>query len=364
MSAKKKHDDVVKPQIIDLDAEAVTEINETPETAPPEPEPPSEPAPVHSKSRVNNKSTLAIPLAALVAGALGGGWLYRDVLTTYLPSDHITALEQNVTTLQGDTTTALKSLTDKSQAEFAKIQATVETTKALQSAFEYRLAALETQSTTLAADLDQLKKRPIAPSGGAVDPTALDALKQKIATLESNIETLKKQATTPNPVLGTFSTLRATIDKGTPFSDQLAALTTAIPGLTIPNALSQAAVTGAPAPATLAEDLRRLSATLPAPTGDDASETTETGYWASFKKSLGNIISIKSAGPANWRSLTAQAADLVDQNKLAEAIDLLSKTGDPPEPVAAWLQKATARISVDAALASLAPTVMQHATAP
>ncbi len=361
MSAKKKSDDVVKPQVIDLDADAVTEINETPEAPPP----PFEPAPPQPAPRTNSRTTLAIPLAALLVGALGGGWLYRDVLASYLPSDHMTALEKSVTSLQGDTASALKAAADKSQTDIAAFKSALDNATSQQATLENRIAGLESQSAKLADDIEQLKKRPLTTTTGAnIDPAILTNLQEKIAALEGNIADLKKQGNTPNPVLAAFSTLRSTIDKGAAFNDQLAALTTAIPGLQIPDALTQSASTGTPTVMALAQELHQLASTLPTPASDDAAETTETGYWASFKKSLNNVISIKSEGPADWRTLASQASDLVDQGKLAEAIDLLSKAGEPPVPVANWLQKAATRISVDAALAALAPAVMQHATAP
>ena len=74
-------DPAVKPQIIDLDAEDVIVDDGDAPAAPVPPVPPSK-----------SKSTGKWLALALLASAVAGGWIYKDILSSYLPSNEMVAV--------------------------------------------------------------------------------------------------------------------------------------------------------------------------------------------------------------------------------------------------------------------------------
>ena len=93
------------PRVIDLEAEEIrTEADARSSAAAEEDRreapreewlPPPSPAP---KRKTGGAAGWII--AGLVVGALGGGWLYRDVLASYLPSSEMTALAEKLGALE------------------------------------------------------------------------------------------------------------------------------------------------------------------------------------------------------------------------------------------------------------------------
>src|SRR6185295_11373333 len=80
----------LKPQVIDLEAEDVT-LEETgaPETPPP--------PPLSPKKSAFPTTWLAV---AVLVGAVAGGWLYKDVLSSYLPSNELLTTQGRIDALE------------------------------------------------------------------------------------------------------------------------------------------------------------------------------------------------------------------------------------------------------------------------
>ena len=91
-----QHDDTgAKPQVIDLEAEEIRSDSDAPASAAAQ-EIREDAAHAFSPPPPRKKSRGAATwiIAALILGGLGGGWLYRGVLSSYLPSNEMTALEE------------------------------------------------------------------------------------------------------------------------------------------------------------------------------------------------------------------------------------------------------------------------------
>ena len=157
----------LKPQVIDLEAEDVTmEETGAPETPPPPPVPP--------KKSAFPTTWLAI---ALLVGAVAGGWLYKDVLSSYLPSNELITAQGRIDALEAQGKTLgeqLASVAATSDQLKTEIQGATEKSSAAQTAtaaLETRLAGLEAATQAAKAELEKLKsavakRRNIRHTGG------------------------------------------------------------------------------------------------------------------------------------------------------------------------------------------------------
>jgi len=96
------HDDPespLKPQVIDLEAEDVVMEETRASETPPPPSPP--------RKSGFPAAWLAI---AVVGGAIAGGWLYRDVLSSYLPSNELVTAQTRIDVLEAQSKTLAEQL--------------------------------------------------------------------------------------------------------------------------------------------------------------------------------------------------------------------------------------------------------------
>ncbi len=85
----------LKPQVIDLDAEdVIVDEADKPATPPPPPAP--------ARKSIPPVAWLAV---ALLGGAVAGGWIYKDVLSSYLPSNELVTAQARIDTLEAQTKT-------------------------------------------------------------------------------------------------------------------------------------------------------------------------------------------------------------------------------------------------------------------
>ncbi len=211
MTADAKDDDAaVKPQVIDLEAEDVTPAAQQPEeeTAqqPEEVKESAAPPPPPPRQR-KSAGTWRWVVAALLAGAIAGGWLYRDVLSSYLPTDEMTATKARIDTLEagaktaGNQLAAISAVADQAgQTAVAAGSSAKETATGLAavktglSSFEAKLAGVEKTAQSLKTDLDSLRTAVAAGSANGTSsagPAALAAIGQRLDALEKDMASLK-----------------------------------------------------------------------------------------------------------------------------------------------------------------------------
>jgi hypothetical protein len=92
------HDDPespLKPQVIDLEAEDVV-MEDTGAAEPPQPPPPP--------PKKSGFPTAWLAIAAL-GGAIAGGWLYKDVLSSYLPDNELVTAQTRIDVLEAQSKT-------------------------------------------------------------------------------------------------------------------------------------------------------------------------------------------------------------------------------------------------------------------
>lgn len=375
----------IKPQVIDLDAEEVTS-EPPPETAAKSAEPPRAAPPPPRRAGGSVKWIVA----ALVIGMAGGAWLYRDLLSSYLPSaetsllrDRIGALEaQNKTvneqlqslsggidTLRRDSD-GLRQQTEAYSQAIAAAAAGAAAAKKDVSTLTARLAAAEQALTAAKSDLDALRSAVAAAGsgGGTVDMAALAALAQRIEVVERDIASLKSgavaggEATAAAGLSQALADIKAKIAAGASYRDEfdrIARMVPAAPGLDV---LGTHAAAGLPNAQDLAAELRQAIPTLPKPAVETGSGSES--YWDSLWNGLTSIVTIRTIGEADWPALAetaASAAAAGDLNQAIAAID--AAEGSPPVALSQWRERAAQRIRLEAALDQAAEAVLRQIAA-
>lgn len=371
-------DPPVKPQVIDLDAEDVTPAA-SPEDDRRETQAPPPPPPPPPKAQRRRSMTPWI-IAALLAGALGGGWLYRSTLSAYLPSNEMTELANRMAALETNEAAARQQIADigsvagtaKSGAE--QLSATVTKTAELVTALDQRVAGIEDRIKQAEANLAAVQKdfgalrSSIASgasqggSGGSADPAALAALAQRLDAVEKDIASLKTErssggdAETISALRQTLSDIQAKIAAGAPYAAELERIVRMVPSLGGNDVLRAYAEAGLPDAKGLAEELKQAIPSLPAPQAN--TPAADGSYWDSILNSLGSVVTICDAGETDWRGLATQAADLAQSGDLPGAIALIDQAqGALPPALNQWRDRAAGRLKLDAAVAELVKSV-------
>lgn len=387
MSNETSRDDdaVVKPQVIDLEAEEVKvegEDSSQVHDAPPRTElPPHKQAP----PRKQRGSMIWVAVAAII-GLAAGGWLYRDVLSTYLPTDEMTALRSRIEVLEANGRTLGEQLQAVSQSSDAAAQATagveqtirevssgVADTRARIEAFEGRVAAAEQAVQAANSDLDALRAAVSSGAGagqgaGPVDSAALAAIGQRIEALEKDVASLKSRGSAGEASGATaalsqsLADLKAKIAAGAAFQgeyDRIARMVPAAAGLEV---LSVHAATGLPAASGLAAELRAAIPDLPQP--DPPAPPAESSYWDSIWSALSGIITIRDIGETDWPRLAETAAAAAESGDLAQSIALIDTAeGSAPAALLQWRDRAAARIRLEGALDTVSQAVLRQIAA-
>lgn len=353
--------------IIDLDPDQVT--MERDEISSPSTPPKS----------TRRKSRWIWPLAALLLAGVGGGWLYRDVVSDYYPSNRMTgvidrsvALEKSNGALQ-EQVLALERLTTQLNGDLNALETkstTVSTaTTTLRDglvATDARVAGLESGLLETRQQVSDLAKiapvAPVAPVGSSVDGAAVAALMTRLAALEKDVESLKAQKG-QIPDVTTLSQsladLKAKIAAGTGFVAELQRIQRMVPAAAGLEILAPHAEAGLPDAKGLASELLALGASLPKPPAVETASSDDS-YVSQAWKAISGLITIRNIGEADWPNAASTAASLADSGDLAGAIaSLASLEGDKPIGVQQWLDRASARISLEGALQSVEDGVLR-----
>lgn len=362
-----KPDDAVKPQVIDLEAEDVSPVENEPkaeaETSP-EPPPP----------RLRPQHLYRWLAIAVLAGALGGGFLYRGVLSSYLPSDAVQAMDARIGSLEanGKTTgqqlVAVSAATDALKAETGAFAAAIKEASAKAGAAEeqatalgLRLAAIEKSIADLKSGIDAL------PPGGTVDGGALAPLVQRIEALEKDVASLKSSGNagggeTVAALSQALADLKARIAAGAAFQDEydrIARMVPAAEGLAV---LATHASRGLPAFQSLAAELKDAIPFLPKPSAEETSSGDD--YWDGLWNTLTSVVKIRDIGEADWPALAEQCASLAAAGDLAQAVTLIDKAeGAKPAALSQWRDRAAARLELEAAAEQVSQAVLRQIAA-
>jgi hypothetical protein len=391
-------DGPVRPPVIDIEAEDVTPSQAEPAkidepVSPADPVPPPPPPPPSARQRPRHWRRWGLLLLLLAAAALGA-WAYRDYGQRFWPSDQMTALANRVNALEAGNKTlndqlqslggSIDTLKTAETAQSEQLAAAIERGKQGETeiasikdsiaASDARFTDAQTALNELRAGLDALKAS-ISSAGDtltvtAPDPAALAALTQRVDAVEAALQTLKseigktEQGADQTALLSqTLADLKAKFATGAAYQDELnriARLVPAAPGVT---QLAPYAASGLPDAQALATELQQLIAGLPAPSTDVESKTGNE-YLDYLVDLFGSVVTIRVVGETNWRDVAERARAYAETNDLPAAISLIERgDGEPPSALAAWRNKAQARLDGEAALNDLSAAVLRELAA-
>ncbi len=354
----------VKPQVIDLQAEDVVVAEADPPSAPP-------PHATPGKS----KFPVIWLVIALLGGAVAGGWLYKDVLSSYLPSNELTTAQARIDALEAQGRTMAEQLasiagtSDQLKTEIQKASEKSSVAQDTSTALETRISALEAAAKSAKADLEKLKTTtvPTGATGTAVDGSALAALAQRLDALEKDVASLKTvtapsdQTAVTATLSQSLSDLKAKIASGAPYRDELERISRMVPAAAGLETLSAHANEGLPNAAGLAAELTGLIPLLPKPSaGMPAAGNT---YWDTIWNAMKGVITIRRIGETDWPDLAAKCAALAESGDLAQAIERIDKAeGAKPSALSNWRDRAAARIALESALEETSKAVLRQIT--
>ena len=380
-----------KPQVIDLEAEEIRSEGET--RAPASEETREEAAPAFTPPPAPKRGASTWIIAALVLGLLGGGFLYRGVLSSYFPSNQMVALKNQVAALEqnntdlGNQIAAVKQGADSATAAAAAAtDAAAKAADAAKSAAAQiadvgskadagaqQAATLADQIAALKSDLDGLRKSMSsapAGSGGAASPAdaaVLAALGQRIDALEKDVASLKAspaagaQAGNTAALSQALSDLKAKVAAGTSFQpeyERIARMVPAAPGLDV---IASDASEGLPDAKGLASELTAAIPSLPQP---EAPAAEDDSYFGMVMKSLSGFISIRPIGDTDWRQLAEKAAAFAEAGDLTQAISVIDAgEGEKPMVLSQWRDRAAARLKLEAAVGQVSEAVLRQIAA-
>ena len=355
----------VKPTVIDLDPDQVVEEGK--------PSAPKDEAPPKPATR-QRTLTLPIVIAAIVIGAAGGGWLYKDGLSSYFPSDYVKALAERVdgigrnhdglsTQVQSLERLATQLKTDVDALESAN-GALATQTKSLGGSFEAlrnTVTSLETAVGETRAAMDELAKRPISTGDGSTQQVALPPdLAQRIEALEKEVAALKAQKTgavDTTALTQSLADLKAKIEAGVAYNDDYARIARMVPAAAGLDVLGTHASQGLPNAKGLATELAALKPTLPK-AEPPPTPAAEKSWWDTLADTLSSVITIRDAAPIDWQQTADKAIAFAEAGDLPQAVAAIDGTEEAaPAGLQQWRDRAAARIALEAGLASTAVSI-------
>ena len=365
-----KKKDTDSDTIIDLDADQVIEHDYT------QAETPVSPTPDKAKS---SKRGWLLGAVGLLAAAVAGGWVYKDVLSVYLPSDQVKLLSEKLASIETQNgelkaqvagldklSAQLKNDLDALEAKETTLSGMAEEVQKSQGAAAQKLTELEQSLAEAKQALADIAARPAPVVNAAGTPVAapeLGALQQRISTLEKDVASLKVKPAEPvdNTVAlsQSLSDLKAKVASGVGYRTEFERIQRMVPAAAGLDVLQQHAALGIPDAKGLASELTGLIATLPKPIIPGPVPESE-GWWAGIYRSLSDLIVIRVEGDVDWPSAASAAAAFADAGDLPQAIEHLNKIeAAKPTGIQQWLDRAQARLSVDQALQAVEEAVLR-----
>lgn len=329
-------------------------------------------APTKPKRRYG---TYGLGVAALALSAVAGAWLYRDVLATYLPSDQLHAMAARVDAVElankqaAQKLDAVVGLTDEIKSQLGAAQAAAEDARKLATNLKTdtgdsktKLAALEKSLGLASAAIDELKGKV---STGTTTIVSADSsgLTARVDKLEKDFTSLKDLTSSAKVVSSqlsqSYADLKAKIAAGSEYQAELKSIGAIVPAAEGLEVLGADAAKGILTPQALSASLKNFAAasvkTTEAPTAKDDS------WWGTTAGLFSGLITIRNTGVVDWAQLALQASDLVQNEKLGDAVKLLEPHLDTmPQALQDWRVAANKRIAADQALEQLGRAVARQ----
>ena len=351
--------------IIDIDPEQIIESKIEDSGAP------------KAKSR-RKYGVYGLTIAALLTSAAAGGWFYRDVLSTYFPSNQIHTIVARVDAVElankqmAQKLDAVVGLTDEIKSQLSAAQTAANDARAQatnlktdSSDIKNKLATLEKSLGLAKSGIDELRSKIAsgAPATGSIDVSGLTS---RIDKLESDLTASIKSNVNSKPLTSQLSqsleTLKAKIAIGSIFETELKSMSQMIPSAEGLDVLAVNAPKEIMTAQALSEKLKNFAATAKPPEAIPAAQ--DDSWWGRTTNLFSGLVTVKTTGAVDWSQIAKQGADLIDHNQLADALKLLEQNLDSmPQPLQEWRVNASRRIAVDQALEQLTRAVSREIAA-
>jgi hypothetical protein len=313
----------------------------------------------------SNAGRLALGVALILASAIAGGWLYRDLLASYLPSDQVQSMTARVEALEGSAKTAngkleaVVGLTDEIKSQLGAALSAAQDADKLANSLKADSAnsknnavTLQTALTKLSATVDEMKVKLKSGSQVIVSGDS-SGLSDRVNILEKNVASLKQESgalSSDKALLSQAMTnLQSKLMSGANYQTDLDTVQRLAPDADGLAELSSGAASGLPDAPALALELKSIANSFPKEGPDTAP--VDDSWFGSAVNMVSGLVTVKNAGITDWSALATQTATLAEQGDLAGAIAALSKTeNDLPPALQSWKEKATARLALEHAL--------------
>jgi len=315
----------------------------------------------------------------IVASAVGGGWAYRDLLSSYFPSDSVQVLTQQVAGLDATNKDLAKKLeavvgvTDEIKSQSAAAQSAAEDWKkqlgAIKDAddtYAKSIAALETTLADAQAQLKALQdKAQAAPAAGAAGSVDTSALEQRLAAVEKDLSALKAGAggaVDTAALSQALADLKGKIAEGSGFATEFDRIRRSVPAAEGLDVLAKFAAQGVASSKALETQLVSAAAQLPKPEAAAAQKDESWSGW--FSTLFSSVISIREQGQPDWQILSQKAQAFMASGDLAQACAVFDNQAVAlPDGLKQWHDAAQARLQLDGALEKVSAAVLRQIAA-
>ncbi len=315
-------------------------------------------------------SPLLYGAAALLAASVAGGWIYKDLLSGYWPSNQVRGLSEKISDLESRNTalreqlagldkltSQLTSDVDRLEAKEQELSDFAETAQKNAGETTDKLARLEAGLGETKHALDTMTVQP--GTGAAID----GALQQRVASLEKDVASLKVKPTgaveNTAALSQNLADLKAKIAGGVGYREEFDRVERMVPAAAGLDVLAQYASLGIPAASGLAAELKALVKDLPKPIIPGPVAEND-GWWAGLYRSMSGLITIKIEGEVDWPTTAMAALAFAESGDLTQAIEVMDKVeAAKPVGVQQWIERASARLKIENALQSVEEAVLR-----
>jgi len=212
--------------------------------------------------RVLPMRRFAVGAVSGLAFAIAGGWVYRDLLVNYLPSDQMQILAHKVEALEATNNDSLKrvdavvALTEELKAKLGAAQASADRSAKLNGEATQQVQQDALLLSQLQADLTDVKTKLAAGAGSSSSGTDV-ALALRVDALEKAMGAAKVQAPAESAMLlqPALAVLKTKLDAGDPYADALVPLQLVVSKTAGLDALNAEAEHGLPNAKQLAQEM-------------------------------------------------------------------------------------------------------------
>jgi hypothetical protein len=321
---------------------------------------------------------LALAGVLIVLAGVGGAWAYRDLLSSYFPSDNVLALTQQVAALDGANKDLAKKLeavvgvTDEIKSQAGAAQSAADEWRKELGAVKEADTAAGKSIVELRTALDEAKlqikaveeKAAAVPSGGAgsVDTSAIE---QRLSAVEKDLSALKTgsgNAVDTAALSQALADLKGKIAEGSAFGDEFDRVRRSVPAAEGLDVLAKYASQGVANAKTLQAQLKIVQTQLPKP--ETASPTKDNSWSGWITNLLSGVISIRDESEPDWNVLCLKADAFLASGDLVQASAVFANLAVAlPDGLKQWHETGQARIALDGAFDKVSAAVLRQIAA-